>query len=47
MSESNPIKDRIKSLEHHLEAENHVLVDVVRSFRELDLVSRQMGFFSK
>jgi len=47
MSESNPVKDRIKSLEHHLEAENPVLVDVVRSFRELDLVSRQMGFFSK
>ena len=47
MPESNPIKSRIKSLEQHLEEENPVLVDVVRSFRELDLVSRQMGFFSK
>ena len=47
MPESNPIKNRIKSLEQHLEEENPVLVDVVGSFRELDLVSRQMGFFSK
>jgi len=47
MPESNPIKSRIKSLEQHLEEENPVLVDVVRSFRALDLVSRQMGFFSK
>jgi len=47
MPESNPIKSRIKSLEQHLEEENPVLVDVVRSFRELDLVSRQMGLFSK
>ncbi len=47
MPESNPVKNRIKSLEHHLEEENPVLVDVVRSFKELDLVSRQMGFFSK
>jgi len=47
MSESNPVKSRIESLENHLEAENPVLVDVVRSFRELDLVSRQMGLFSK
>ena len=47
MAESNPGKNRIKSLEQHLEEENPVLVDVVRSFKELDLASRQMGFFSK
>ncbi|MCF8127644.1 MAG: dynamin family protein [Deltaproteobacteria bacterium] len=47
MPESNPVKSRIESLENHLEAENPVLVDVVRSFRELDLASRQMGLFSK
>ena len=47
MHESNPTDNRIKNLERHLEEENPVLVDVVRSFRELDLVSRQMGFFSK
>ena len=47
MPESNPTNSRIKNLEQHLEEENPVLVDVVRSFRELDLVSRQMGFFSK
>ena len=47
MAESNPIKNRIQSLEQHLEQENPVLVDVVKSFRELDLVSRQMGLFTK
>ncbi len=47
MPEPNSIKNRIRSLEHHLEEENPVLTDVVNSFTELDLVSRQMGFFSK
>ncbi len=47
MPEPNPMKNRIRSLEQHLEEENPVLVDVVRSFRELDLVSRQTGLFSK
>jgi len=47
MTESNPVKNRIESLENHLAAENPVLVDVVKSFRALDLVSRQMGLFSK
>ena len=47
MVESNPLKHRIKSLEQHLEQENPVLVEVVRSFKELDLVSRQMGLFTK
>jgi hypothetical protein len=47
MPESNSMKDRIKSLEHHLKEENPVLVDVVNSFKTLDLVSRQMGLFSK
>ena len=47
MADPSPIKQRIKSLEKHLEQENPVLMDVVASFRILDLVSRQMGFFDK
>ena len=47
MAESNSTYNRIENLEQHLEEENPVLVDVVRSFRELDRVSRQVGFFSK
>ncbi|OQY48532.1 MAG: dynamin family protein [Desulfobacteraceae bacterium 4572_87] len=47
MPESDSVHNRINNLEQHLKEENPVLVDVIRGFRDLDLVSRRMGFFSK
>lgn len=46
MTQAKQIKERLKSLEKHLSQENPLLVDVIRSFQELDRISRRLGFFS-
>lgn len=43
MTINNVIEHRLKHLEDHLEQENPVLLNAVKSFRKLDRVSRQMG----
>ncbi len=40
------IKSRIESLQHHLASENPLLVDVVKSFLELDKVGYRTGLLS-
>ncbi|CAK0739224.1 Dynamin family protein [Gammaproteobacteria bacterium] len=41
---ASQIERRLHSLETHLQQENPVLLEVVKSFRELDSVARSMGF---
>ncbi len=41
------MNQRLESLQRHLEQENPLLVDVIRSFRDLDGLSRRLGFFSR
>jgi hypothetical protein len=41
------ISARLRSLEQHLKQENPILQEVVRSFRELDRVSRRLGFLDR
>ena len=43
---SSSIKQRIATLESHLEHENPLLLDVVKSFRELDKVAYRLGILS-
>ena len=40
---SSPIDQRIKSLQAHLESENPILLDVVKSFRQLDRIVVGIG----
>ena len=47
MFKDRQIELRLRNLEHHLKNENPVLSEVVGSFRELDWVSRRIGFFSQ
>ncbi|RMD71269.1 MAG: dynamin family protein [Gammaproteobacteria bacterium] len=44
--EDNPVEKRLQSLEAHLREENPALLGVVKSFRTLDEVARQLGFFN-
>ncbi|MFP4561427.1 MAG: dynamin family protein [Thiohalorhabdus sp.] len=44
---SSYIKQQLSNLEHHLQEENPILVDVVRSFRRLDRVGYRMGLLSR
>ncbi len=44
---STPIEARLQHLETHLERENPVLLDVVKTFRLLDRVARAMGLIGK
>lgn len=46
-STPTPIAARLDSLEKHLERENPTLLEVVRSYRELDKVARAMGIVSE
>lgn len=41
------LEARLESLEDHLRMENPVLLDAVRSFRKLDVVSRRLGFLAR
>jgi hypothetical protein len=47
MFKESQISKRLHSLEQHLKQENPVLLDVVGSFRELDRISRRIGFFHR
>jgi len=47
MSEESGIRERLRRLEEHLRKENPLLEGVVASFRELDWVSRRIGFFGR
>ncbi|MFA9461812.1 dynamin family protein [Thiohalorhabdus methylotrophus] len=44
---SNYIKQQLSNLEQHLQEENPILVDVVRSFRRLDRVGYRMGLLDR
>jgi hypothetical protein len=44
MGQKDQLKQRLSRLEEHLRQENPVLEKVVKSFRNLDRVSRRMGF---
>ena len=44
---SSSIEHRISTLEAHLEHENPLLLDVVKSFRELDQVAYRLGILSR
>lgn len=41
------VEQRLKNLEAHLAKENPVLLDVVKTFRQLDRVARRIGFFDR
>ncbi len=41
------IKQRLKSLEQHLQKENPVLVDAVQTYRQLDQVGRSIGLLNE
>ena len=41
------LSQRLNSLEHHLKQENPVLAEVVGSFRELDWISRRLGYLNR
>ncbi len=40
------IESRLKNLEKHLEQENPILIEAVKSFRELDTIAYRMGLIS-
>ena len=46
MKYTQQMKHRLEVLERHLEEENPVLLEVVKSFRQLDRVGHKMGFIS-
>ena len=41
------IENRLKQLEKHLEQENPILIDAVKSFKELDNIAYRMGLISR
>lgn len=47
MFNGSKISQRLQNLERHLEQENPILSDVVQNFRELDRISRRIGFFHR
>jgi hypothetical protein len=47
MFNESKISQRLRKLENHLKLENPILADVVQNFRELDAISRRLGFFSR
>jgi len=47
MFKENKISQRLRKLEKHLKQENPILSDVVHNFRELDRISRRIGFFHR
>jgi hypothetical protein len=44
MFKESKISQRLRKLEKHLKQENPILSDVVQNFRELDHISRRLGF---
>ncbi len=47
MFKESKISQRLRKLEKHLKQENPILSDVVQNFRELDGISRRLGFFHR
>jgi hypothetical protein len=47
MNGEDDIRQLPQSLENHLRSENPLLADVVKSFRQLDRVTQQLGFFNR
>jgi hypothetical protein len=47
MFSDSKISQRLRKLEKHLQQENPILSDVVQNFRELDGISRRIGFFHR
>ena len=47
MFKESKIKERLKKLEQHLKHENPILSEVVQNFRELDRISRKLGFLQR
>lgn len=47
MFKESKIRQRLQKLEKHLKQENPILSDVVQNFRELDRISRRIGFFHR
>lgn len=47
MFNESKISQRLQKLEKHLKQENPILSDVVQNFRELDRISRRIGFFHR
>ncbi|MEX1325698.1 MAG: dynamin family protein [Desulfobacterales bacterium] len=47
MFKESKISQRLRKLEKHLKQENPILSDVVHNFRELDRISRRIGFFHR
>ena len=47
MFNESKISQRLRKLENHLKQENPILAEVVQNFRELDGISRRLGFFSR
>ena len=47
MFKENKINQRLKKLEQHLKQENPILSEVVQNFRELDRISRRLGFLQR
>jgi hypothetical protein len=47
MFKESKISQRLRKLETHLKQENPILSEVVHNFRELDRISRRIGFFHR
>ncbi len=47
MFKESKISQRLQKLEKHLKQENPILSDVVQNFRELDRISRRIGYFHR
>ncbi len=47
MFKESKISQRLRKLEKHLKQENPILSEVVQNFRELDRISRRVGFFHR
>ena len=47
MSKENEAHQRLRNLKRRLKEENPVLSQVVDGFRELDQISRRLGYFGK
>ncbi|MGD9262656.1 MAG: dynamin family protein, partial [Desulfobacterales bacterium] len=47
MFKESKISQRLRKLEQHLKQENPILSDVVQGFRELDRITRRLGFFNR
>jgi predicted GTPase len=47
MFNESKISQRLKNLENHLQQENPILSEVVQNFRELDRISRRIGFLHR